>query len=318
MRAAPTTLARWGERRLVRRLQALFPSGRGVTRGIGDDAAVVRSVAPRYDLVLTSDPVIEGVHFAKGTPPARVGRKAVARVLSDLAAMGAEPLWALVDLVAPPALPAASAMAAARGLAKLASRHGLAVVGGDTAEGPRLEFHVFAVGRVPRNRAVLRSGARAGDRLYVTGSLGGSLAGKHLTFEPRLAEGQWLRKGRWASAMMDLSDGLASDLPRLAEESGVGASVRLADLPVSASARRARDGRSAYRHALEDGEDYELLVAVPERKASAFERAWRRTFRLRLTCIGSLTDRAGRIEWVLPSGDRMRHGGGFEHFGRHP
>lgn len=310
------TIKKLGERALIERLGRLLPPNGSVVVGIGDDCAVVRTPSDRrYDLVLTSDPVIEGVHFAAGEKPVLVGRKAVGRVLSDLAAVGADPLWALVDLVAPAGTEAAAIEGIYRGMAGMAGRYGLAMVGGDTARGKGLELHIFAVGRVPRNRAVLRSGARPGDVVLVTGSLGGSMNGKHLRFEPRLAEGKWIRDGGWASSMIDLSDGLASDLRRLTEMSGTGALIESAAIPVSRTASKGGEGISILDHALFDGEDYELLLTVPAHKEAAFKRAWKKRFSLRISRLGVMTARRKKIECATPGGRRTAlKDGGYEHF----
>lgn len=179
-----------GEDALIRRLAKLVPGRADVVAGIGDDCAVVRTGRrDSFDWLLKSDPVIEGVHFTPTAPAEAIGHKALGRVLSDIAAMGGEPMWVLIDLVAPASVPVKRIEGMYRGLAKLARRHGVAIVGGDTARGKTLELHIFAVGRIPRGRAVLRSGGKPGDSLYVTGSLGGSGQGRHLRFEPRLVEG---------------------------------------------------------------------------------------------------------------------------------
>lgn len=306
------TLGELGEREVIHRLARLVgsvPSG----VGIGDDCAVLPFGDSDWDLVLTTDPLIEGRHFRPEDEPERVGHKAVGRVLSDLAAMGAEPLWLLIDVVAPPAFPVARLETAYRGAVALAGRFGAAIVGGDTASGPAFELHVFGIGRVPRGAAILRSGARAGDALYVTGELGGSGLGRHLEFEPRVEQGLWLRKGGWASALMDVSDGLASDLRRILELQSVGA-VLLADrLPVSADARRA--GGDPVEHALRDGEDYELLFCVRPERTTAFEAAWRGAFALNCTRIGDLTGEAGVLRLSDGAGPgRVYSAGGYEHF----
>ncbi len=308
------TLRQTGECAVIERLARLLPGGRrDVAVGIGDDCAVVRTGDPRHDLLLTSDPVIEGVHFPAGTPGRRIGHKLIGRALSDIAAMGGEPLWALIDLVAPPATPARRVEEIYRGAAALARRHGLAVVGGDTAAGPTLELHVFAIGRTRRGRAILRSGARVGDIVYVTGALGGSIRGRHLAFEPRLAEGRWLR--RFATAMIDVSDGLATDLRHLADRSGVGAELWPEAVPISAAARRMRDGRDPLDHALRDGEDFELLFTVPAAGRRAFERAWSRRFPLACTAVGSILARRAGIRLRAGDGrDRPLPGAGYEHF----
>ncbi len=318
------TVSDIGEVGLIERLGRLVPGRRDVVVGIGDDCAVVRGgKGDRYDWLLKSDPVIEGVHFAADTKGEWVGHKAVGRVLSDIAAMGGEPLWLLIDLVAPAGMSCGRIEAVYRGAAALARRHGVAIIGGDTARGPVLELHVFGVGRVPRGTAVLRSGARAGDRLYVTGTLGGTLAGRHLRVEPRVAEGCWLREGGWVTAMLDVSDGVAADLPRLAKASGVGAVVEAVAVPVSAAARRMAKGKrgsqrraadEGLRHALGDGEDFELLFSVPVRKAAAFEAAWRRRFRLKCTAIGRMTRSVGTVE-LLRNGESVPLlQRGYEHF----
>ena len=266
-------------------------------------------------MLLTSDAVIEGVHFLPDAIAEQVGHKAVGRVLSDFAAMGGEPLWALVDLVAPAETQVEWAESVYRGAAWLASRFGLAIIGGDTTAGPVRELHVFGVGRVPAGKAVLRSGAKPGEVLYVTGFLGGSLAGRHLSFEPRVVEGRWLREGGWATAMLDISDGLVVDLERLLESSGVGAVVRADQVPVSEDARAMKNGRRALDHALGDGEDYELLFTVPADKAADFEAAWMKSFNLLCTAIGHITDKADGLIIQNATGNNVRpFHEGYEHF----
>ena len=307
-----------GELALIRRLQkSAAGRGRGVIQGIGDDCAVVRPAPDSpLDLLLTSDPVIEGVHFEAQDPPEWIGAKAVGRGLSDLAAMGGQPLWALIDLVAPRQPPLTRIAAVYRGARKAMRKHGLTLVGGDTTAGPRLELHAFVVGGVPRGTAVLRSGARPGDILYVTGSLGGSRRGKHLRFTPRVREGQWLREGRWATAMIDISDGLATDLRHLTDMSGTGARLQLDAIPVSRAANAVRNNRSALAHALYDGEDFELLFTVSKRKTRAFEPAWKSRFDLPCTAIGVMTQQAGANECAQADGVTVLTKAGWEHFRR--
>ncbi|MEI8139659.1 MAG: thiamine-phosphate kinase [bacterium] len=306
-----------GEDNLIRRLKRLVPGRADVIAGIGDDCAVVRTGRrDPYDLLLKSDPVIEGIHFGADTAGAAIGHKALGRVLSDIAAMGGEPLWILVDLVSPPTESVARIESIYRGMARLARRHSAAIVGGDTSSGNVLEVHVFAVGRVSRGQAVLRSGARTDDLLYVTGALGGSLLGRHLRFEPRLVEGQWLRESGVVTAMMDISDGLTTDLRRLAAASRAGAVLDAGCIPVSAAARRMKDKRPALEHALADGEDFELLFSVQRRKAASFESAWRKAFCLPCSRIGAMTAKPGLVELRdgQVSKELMLHG--YEHFSR--
>lgn len=317
-----------GERAMIQRLVQALPARVDVVVGPGDDCAVVRAAGDaRCDYLLKSDPVIEGVHFTRATPGAAVGHKALARVLSDIAAMGGEPLWALVNIVAPPAMSVARVMGIYAGLRKLARHWRVAIVGGDVARGSRLEAHVFGVGRVPRGQAVLRSGARAGDWLFVTGALGGSRRGKHLAFQPRLAEGRWLR--RRASAMIDLSDGLATDLRHLIRQSRVGAELFLTSIPLApaigrSAARRTASRcagqvclvpREALRHAFCDGEDYELLFTAPPAKAAKLIRAWPKIFGTPCAPIGRITDRRDVVECVDARGRKIRlQAAGYEHF----
>lgn len=307
-----------GEIAVIRRLVRHIPGRHDLLVGPGDDCAVVRPEKNgAYDWLLKSDPVIEGIHFAADTPPAAIGHKALGRVLSDIAAMGGEPLWILVDVVAPTRMTLRWLAQVKSGLIALARRWNVAVVGGDLSCGPVLELHVFGVGRVPRGCAVLRSGARPQDGLWVTGTLGGSLAGKHLHFEPRLQEGCWLRKNRWATAMIDLSDGLATDLRHMLQAGRVGAELDLSALPVSQASRRTRDGRSAVDHALTDGEDFELLFTVPRAKETKFPAAWRRRFSIPCTRIGTITADAGTLVGIDRDGKRnILKTTGFEHFMR--
>jgi thiamine-monophosphate kinase len=228
-------------------------------------------------LLFTCDPVVEGVHYRPGTPARQVGWKAMARNLSDIAAMGGQPRWAVVSLGLRPRTPVAWVEQLYAGLHAAARRFGCAIVGGDTTHVTKEPFVVVTLlGEVKRARVALRSGARVGDAVFVTGTLGGSLAGKHLRFIPRLREAQWLVQHFRIQAMMDLSDGLASDLHRLAEASGVGFHIAGARVPCHGS----------LWEALTDGEDYELLFTVRRHDAQALRKAW--PFRLRLTEIGGV------------------------------
>ncbi len=308
-----------GEIGMLKLLCRSLPVGRDVLVGPGDDCAVVSLSRAglgmkRMDLLLTSDPVIENVHFKPRAPSAAVGHKALGRVLSDIAAMGGEPLWALVDVVAPEGTRSLRLSGIYRGIVSLARRCGVSIVGGDIARGLALELHVFCAGQVPRGKAVLRSGARPGDGLFVTGALGGSGAGKHLRFEPRLKEGRWLAERGWASAMIDVSDGLASDLRRICERSGTGAALLVDAVPLSRAALK--NGKSeALHHAMTDGEDFELLFTVSARKEKAFLQAWRRRFKLSCSRIGGITAQPGIVELANRAGARIvLKDRGYEHF----
>jgi len=305
-----STVRSIGEAALIERLTHRLASGSDVIVGPGDDCAVVR--AGDEDWLLTSDPVIEDVHFTRDADPIQIGHKAVARALSDIAAMGGTPRWALVDLVAPDHTDPARLEAIYDGIATTAERYGMSIVGGDVARGSALELHLFAVGSLPRGSAVLRSGATAGDTIYVTGTLGGShVTGRHLTFEPRLHEGQWLRTGGWVTALCDVSDGLSTDLHHLASASGVGAELQLATIPCSEATA---DGDDAIARALEDGEDFELLFTVPAEKKDDFMDAWAANHALSCTQIGLITT-GELVEGLDQNGNRATlTAAGFDHF----
>ena len=308
------TLRDIGELAAIRRVVRRLPGRVDVLVGAGDDCAVVRNRGKRTcDILLKSDPVIEGVHFKRGTPPAAIGHKALGRVFSDIAAMGGEPCWVLLDVVAPPETPVKTIDGVYAGAIRLARRFGTAIVGGDMSQGPVLEIHAFAVGQVPRGQAVLRSGARPGHVIFATGTLGGSLKEKHLSFEPRLAEGRFLR--RWATSMIDVSDGLASDLRHLVDMSRAGALLDATQVPVSIAAWRMKGRRSPLERALFDGEDFELLFTLPQRRVEAFLTAWQNTFDLPCTPMGFITARKGVIELMDANRKKtMLKTTGFQHF----
>ena len=225
-------LAELGEDRLLAQLLPKLPRNSSVVLGAGDDCAVVRT--PRRDTfqLLKTDCIVEGIHFTRPSPPASVGWKAMARPLSDFAAMSGVPQFALVTLIVPAGRTLDWVKKIYRGLEKAARAFGVAIVGGETSniKGPAV-ISVSLSGFVEKGRWVGRGGGKAKDELFVTGRLGGSLRGRHLKFMPRIEEARWLTKHFSIHAMMDLSDGLGADLPRLARASGVGFEVDEAALP---------------------------------------------------------------------------------------
>lgn len=312
------TLSSIGERALIRLLTGFAKPSKDVLIGPGDDAAVVRVRAGR-DLVLKCDAIVEGVHFLAADSGRLIGHKAVARVLSDFAAMGAAPRHLLISLAAPSAMPVARVRAVYAGARKTAGSHDVSLVGGETVRADQFALHVFGSGDCPRDRALTRAGARVGDVVMVTGALGGSLAGRHLRFTPRVAEGVWLAAGLWATAAIDLSDGLATDLRHVLEASRVGAELNAERIPISAAARRAKDNRVPLEHALRDGEDFELLFTVRPNRVPGLLTAWRRTFKTPVTPIGTVTKEVGRISIRPPDGEAWElQAAGYEHFRRPP
>jgi thiamine-monophosphate kinase len=323
------------EFRLIDRLQALAAQHRDDVRlGIGDDAALL-AVPAGQTLAVAIDTLVEGVHFPVGTAPADIGWKALAVNLSDLAAMGAEPAWALLALTLP-ALPSAEAQRAqvdglAGGFAELARRYGVALVGGDTTRGP-LVLSVAVHGFVPPGQALRRDGARVGDLVCVTGTLGDAaaalqrLAPAHEPVEeahraalrgrlhrptPRVEAGLALR-GR-ASACIDVSDGLLADLGHICVASGVGAEIEPAQLPLSDALRAVCDSAAAQDVALSGGDDYELCFTVPPAQADAVQAELQR-LGCGATCIGRVVAGHGvRVRgadggWTTPART------GWDHF----
>ena len=225
---------------LIARLTRSLPANKAVVVGPGDDCAVLDLGVPDRLLLFKTDAVVEGIHFASGAPPEQVGHKALARCLSDIAAMAGTPTAALVTLALPRDFDPNYVDGIYAGMTALARRHEVAIVGGETTTNPeRLLLSIALLGWAPRGKAVLRSGAEIGDALFVTGELGGSLAGKHLTFEPRLAEARWLAQHFPLHAMLDVSDGLAGDLRHLLNASHVGAELLATAIPISREARLA-------------------------------------------------------------------------------
>jgi len=268
-----------------------------VLKGIGDDCAVIRTPGKSATLGLfKTDALAEGIHYSKGTPLALVGWKALCRPISDFAAMGGTPRHALVTVAAPAIWKKADWSALYRGIGKAARAFHVSIIGGETIRSEGGAFISVAMsGGMPEKRLKLRSGAKPGDLICVTGSLGGSFrSGRHLRFLPRLKEGSWLGDQQAVTAMMDLSDGLGSDLPKLAAESSCSFRIAEDSLP------RNRGCTSA--NALSDGEDYELLLTVSPKKWPKLMAGWKKRFpSLPLTCIGAMSS-PRESSTPLPSG----------------
>ena len=252
-----------GEFEYIDWLRRRTPADPRVLLGPGDDTAVLRAPAGGSWLV-TTDMLLEGSHFRfPQADPKQVGRKAMAVNLSDIAAMAGKPVAAVASVGLPRSGGRSLAEALYLGMRELADAFDTALVGGDTNswDGP-LVISVTVFGEATGRGPVTRGGARPGDWLLVTGSLGGSILGKHVDFTPRVREALALHQQTTLHAMIDISDGLAADLKHICDESGCGAVLHAESIPISSVARQMRDNHSALEHALGDGEDFELLFAV--------------------------------------------------------
>ena len=306
------------EMELIARLAPTLPRNESVIVAAGDDCAVLDLGAAEYVLFKT-DAVVEGIHFTADTPPEKIGRKALARCLSDVAAMAGKPSSALVTIALPKNFDSARIERIYAGLNALAMEHGVAIVGGETTTNPeRVLMSVAMLGTVEKDKCVLRSGAKAGDAIFVTGKLGGSIDAKHLDFEPRLKEARWLAGNFHVHAMIDLSDGLASDLRHILKASHVGAELLARAIPISREAKLVARAETSAKPpllaALTDGEDFELLFTLPGKDAVALLDGWKRQFPgLSLACIGKITSEPG-VRLRDKDGVRTLSVHGYTHF----
>lgn len=331
-----------GEFGLIERIARFLPSKPSdVVVGIGDDVAVLRTSGSDY-LLATCDVQVENVHFLrKNISPYQLGRKIVAINVSDIAAKGGDPSWALVSLALPPETEVAFVDALYEGMQEQAGKAGAAIVGGNLSKiRAELMVDLFLMGKVSPKHLMLRNGAREGDLVLVTGTLGDSKAGlelllrpelevsegsrrhveqRHLTPQPRLAEGRLLGRSERVHAMADVSDGLASDLRHICGASGVGAEIFLADVPVSEAcgevARAA--GQDGSLWALKGGEDYELLFTADPRDVPQIQKTLTNEAGTQAHVIGRILPQASGLLVCLPSGDKIAYSTGtmgWDHF----
>lgn len=279
---------------LIASLTKTLPTNETVTVGAGDDCAVLDFGLAEKLFLFKTDAIVEGVHFTHETPPEKIGRKALARCLSDIAAMAGAPSVALVTIGLPEKFEPRFIEKIYDGINALAKKYGVAIAGGETTTNPGGIFiSVALLGTIVRGKQVLRSGAKTGDAIFVTGELGGSLLGKHLDFEPRIAEARWLAENFTIHTMIDLSDGLAGDLRHVLAASGAGAELLKSAVPIShaakSQARKSSLKKTVFAAALTDGEDFELLFTVTSRDAVKLLDAWKKKFpEIKLSCIGKI------------------------------
>jgi thiamine-monophosphate kinase len=311
------------EKKLIQRIRQVGGSGSAVVTGIGDDAAVLRIPAGQQVLV-TTDFSIQNIHFRRDWHlPEVVGWRCLTRGLSDIAAMGGEPQAAFLSLALDGGVPQRWVQRFLKGLLELARKYKVPLAGGDTAQSDRgIQADIVVVGSVPKGTAVLRSGAKAGDSIYVTGALGapamaldrlreglplGVERSRLFHPEPRLAVGQWLRRHQMASAMIDISDGLSTDLEHIFDESHVGAEIDANAIPRARVGGRARPDLAALDYALHGGDEYELLFTSSRSVPAKIEG-------VAVTRIGRTTKKGGMRLVDAEGNQRTFRARGWEHF----
>ncbi len=302
----------WIRKKIPQKLQGPY--------GIGDDTAIL-PFKNNGELLFTADTLVENVDFVlKKAKPELVGRKALAVNLSDMAAMGGKPFACLISLGIPPSMNEAWIQKFYSGLLPLAQKYQTLCAGGDISRAKEFFVSIALLGWSPKKKAVERNGARPGDVLLVTGKLGGSILGKHFSFEPRLREAQFLIQNFHPTAMIDISDGLLQDLEHILKESKVGTSVELSAVPVSSDAKKLAKGNPvrALEHALSDGEDFELLFTIPSKEESKLQKLWKKTFPgVSLSRLGRIQSGKPRVDWLRngkPAAAPLIRHKGYSHF----
>ena len=252
-------ISQLGEFGLIDTLKRFAPVSKEVIKGIGDDAAVLPYSKSEY-LLLTADMLAEDTHFTRRMPPQGIGHKALASNISDIAAMGGNPTFAVVSVGVPKNLSVCFIKDVYKGMQRVARAYNVSIVGGDTIKTDKIVINVALLGLVEKRNLITRDGSKAGDWIFVTGPLGGSFKnGRHLNFLPCLAQARFLVENFKPNAMMDISDGLSGDLNHILKASRVGARLDYASIP--------RQRGVSLSQALNDGEDFELLFTLSPRKA---------------------------------------------------
>lgn len=318
MRAEAVGLSKMGEFGLIERLRRLLPKAGHVVMGIGDDTAVL-PWDRHHHLLFTVDTVVDEVDFRlEEVEPEQIGWKVLAVNLSDIAAMGGLPLYAVVSLGLPKNMSDSFVRRFYKGVKKLSELYNVSVVGGDLSRSRVFFASVSLIGKVETGKLVLRNGAKTGDLICVTGSLGGSILGKHLSFRPRIREARFLVEHFEVHSMIDLSDGLSQDLGHILEESGKGARLYEKRIPISKNAFLIAKKRKIkpIRSALCDGEDFELLFTLPPKEAYRLVKLKRGLEGIPVSCIGHIT---GGKSLIIQKDEQSSKGRvcrwkGYQHF----
>ncbi len=294
-----------GEFNFIERVAKHIKASHRVIKGIGDDAAVISYKKGKY-LLFTSDMMLEGTHFYRNAGGYLIGKKAINASISDIAAMGGLPKAALISLGVPGSLDVKYTDALYRGIRDAANRFNIDIGGGDTIESNKIIIDISLLGEVEKNHLLLRSNAKEGDGIFVTGAIGGTFRHKHLDFVPRLKEARFLAGNFRIHAAIDISDGLLSDLGHVLDASEAGALIFEKQIPVS---KDAKDFDSAIR----DGEDFELIFTMPQSEKERLIRTW--PFKTRLSEIGEICGRHGGFNLAYKNGSVKKvRPEGFSHF----
>jgi thiamine-monophosphate kinase len=294
-------LTKLGEFNFINRISQGIKLSHEVVKGIGDDAAVFKYTKYKY-LLFTTDMLVEGRHFYKNEKLELIGWKSLCCSVSDIAAMGGIPKFAVISVGLPGFLNVTDADSLYKGIKKAANIFNIDLVGGDTVSSKDIIINIALLGEVEKNNLVLRSGAKKNDGIFLTGNIGGSIKGRHLDFMPRLKEARFLVKNFKINSMIDISDGLLADLGHILDESRKGAMIYERCIPVSTNA-------DDFNSAIREGEDFELIFTLPEEDACMLLKIW--PFKTPLSKIGlictdnrgfSIIRRNGKQEKVKPVG----------------
>ncbi|MBU1912220.1 MAG: thiamine-phosphate kinase [Candidatus Omnitrophica bacterium] len=290
-----------GEFNFINRISRAVKLSNRVIKGIGDDAAVLGYTKDKY-LLFTTDMLVEGKHFYKSDKAELVGKKAISCNISDIAAMGGVPKFAVISVGLPGSLDLKYADGLYKGIKKAADGFGVDLVGGDTVGSKKIVINIALTGEVENKNLTLRSGAKENDAIFITGYIGGSIKLKHLNFTPRLKEARYLVKNFKINSMIDVSDGLLADLGHILKESGKGAIIYERAVPISKNA-------SNFNSAVRDGEDFELIFTLTESSADRLKKIW--PFKTKISEIGRicssrkgffLVRKNGKSEKIKPAG----------------